>query len=344
MTTPVFFKSDYTLPDKESENTFGKFTYEITGMEHPEKLFKIIPVKPGLFLSFSENSTVKFPDMEFEIKNSPVGFSFFLSGTCVHKFNNFKSKKTVTVTHKPGMNTIFSIPNVTGDMTFDQDKYIACVDLKIDRGLLFSYLQENIDQLSPRVLDLFDDKKQLFFSCPMTRQMLKTTLDIIHPPAYNKNTLSLFYESRALELLALQLEFLSSNNLFQRPFQINNSDLEGIHEARRILLQDIQNPPTIANLARLCGINEFKLKKGFKLTFNATIFSYLKKFRMEQAWHMFTDNNTSVTEAASMVGYTNVSHFITAFKNQFKISPGTLKRTVNPSMIEVPFEPDHLRD
>lgn len=151
-------------------------------------------------------------------------------------------------------------------------------------------------------------------------------LQIIHPPSYTEKTRTLFYESRALELLAIQIECLFGKTLFSSPFHLSESDLERIYAARQRLLEDLQNPPTIAALARLCGINEFKLKKGFKQTFRTTIFAYLKKYRMEKAMQMFRDHNTSVTEVASMVGYTNISHFSAAFRKQFNINPGVLKK------------------
>lgn len=336
MKAPVFFKSDYTAPVKGSKEPFGRLIYEVTGMEEPERFFKIIPIKPGLSLSFSVNSNNDPPFIEYEVRNTPVEFSFFLSGYCINRINGIGSKKTIKFIHKPGMNTVSSLPNITGDMDFDPGKPIACVGLKIDPNLLFSYLEEKLDQLPKKVLELFDNKKQNYFSCPMSREMFTTAMQVIHPPAYTGSSIALFYESRALELTAMQLEILVGKNLFPKPFYLSKTDLESIHEAREILLKDIQNPPTIANLARLCGINEFKLKKGFKQTFSTTIFSYLKKYRMEKAWHMVQEQNQSVTEAASQVGYTNVSHFIAAFHKQFNVNPGTLKKTWNSRQLAIP--------
>ncbi|CCK81447.1 MULTISPECIES: helix-turn-helix domain-containing protein [Desulfobacula] len=331
MSASVFYKSDYTPPDEGSQNPYGRFVYDVTGMANPEQIFKVIPVKPGLCLSFCTNSTKIYPHIEFEVKNAPVDFSFFLSGSCVHRIKGLNPKKTIELVHKPGMNMVSCLPNIEGKMNLDPDQSLACVCLKIDPDLLFSYLEENLDQASQKVRDLFDSKKKTYFTCPMSRDMITTALQIVHPPAYTGSASTLFYESRALELLAMQLKLLGGQHLISKPFHMTGSDLESIHSARHILLEDIQNPPTIATLSRICGINEFKLKKGFKQTFNTTIFAYLKKHRMETAWHMLKEQNISVTEAASMVGYTNISHFSAAFRKQFNINPGTLKKKfINP--------------
>ena len=327
MKESVFCKSDYTAPEEGSHCPFGRLSYEVSGMAEPEELFKIIPVKPGLSLSFITNASHDYPHrIEFEVKNAPVEFSFFLSGSCVQKINGLDPKKNIELTYNAGMNIVSFLPNISGNMNVDPEKSLACVGLKIDRGLLFSYLGKNLNQVSKKVQELFDNNKKTQFICPMSQEMHTAALQVIHPPSYTESARTLFYESRALELLAMQIELLAGNTLFSKPFRLSESDLESIHAARQILLEDIQNPPTIATLARLCGINEFKLKKGFKQTFNTTIFAYLKKYRMKKAWQMFREQDTSVTEVASMVGYTNISHFSAAFRKQFNINPGALKK------------------
>lgn len=53
-------------------------------------------------------------------------------------------------------------------------------------------------------------------------------------------------------------------------------DKQRIFFARDCLLKNIDAPPTLSQLARAAGLNEFKLKKGFKEIFNQTVFEYLK--------------------------------------------------------------------
>lgn len=158
--------------------------------------------------------------------------------------------------------------------------------------------------------------------------MAALVMDIIHPPSFTGMTRSLYYESRTLGLLALQLERMTCSGKpcpGTAPFT-GGTDLERLHEARRILVSDLRNPPNISALARQCGLNEFKLKKEFKQTFNTTIFAYLQQVKMEKAWQFLREGSRSVTEAAHEVGYTNISHFSAAFKKQFHMNPGALKK------------------
>lgn len=211
MKKSVFYKSDYTIPKKGSHNPFGQLFYDVNGMAEHENLFTVISVKPGLSLSFIEKSFHNYPQIEFEIKNTPVDFSFCLSGSCVHRINGLDPKKNIELTCKAGMNIISCLPNISGNMEFDPKNPISFVGLKIDRELLFTYLEKDTDRLSKKVLDLFDSNKKPHFICPMSQEMILTALQIIHPPSYTEKTRSLFYESRALELLALQMSMVMLN-------------------------------------------------------------------------------------------------------------------------------------
>ncbi len=55
-------------------------------------------------------------------------------------------------------------------------------------------------------------------------------------------------------------------------------DRQNLFHAREMLIKDIKNPPTIAELSNRAGINQFKLKKGFKIEFETTIFDYYNRY------------------------------------------------------------------
>ena len=41
-------------------------------------------------------------------------------------------------------------------------------------------------------------------------------------------------------------------------------DIEQLHRAKDILVQQAKMPPTLVELARMVGVNERKLKQGFR--------------------------------------------------------------------------------
>ncbi len=96
--------------------------------------------------------------------------------------------------------------------------------------------------------------------------------------------------------------------------------------ARERLLQDLSDPPTIAELARETGLNQLKLKRGFKAVFGHSIYALFQRERMDRARELLQRHG--VTETAMMLGYSNVSHFSVAFRKQFGVLPREVRRGV----------------
>ena len=326
MSQTVFFKSDYT--EATDNSPYGHLVYEFWGMKNPDAIFQMIHVKPGIYLSVCNQPAPPVPGMAFEVNNAPVSFSFLLSGTCRHRVRGLENRKLTEFNSVSGTNMVSTMHHITGDMDFSPDIPVICVDMKIDHRLLYAYIDERKDRLLKGLKGLLTPGRQVYADFPLHCGMASTVMDIIHPPSYTGITRSLFYESRALDLLTLQLEQMTSKSPLssRKKAYPGKKDLERLHEARRLLVSDLKDPPTIASLARKCGLNEFKLKKGFKQAFNTTIFAYLQEVKMKNAWQLIQEGGLSVTEAAYEVGYTNISHFSAAFKKQFHLTPGVLKK------------------
>jgi len=137
---------------------------------------------------------------------------------------------------------------------------------------------------------------------------------------------NVYLKSKALELLALSFGALKWQ---ERP---NPADLMPPREvarmiqARDILLARYEEPPGLAELAALVGVCETRLKMGFRHIFGDTPFGLLRRHRMAVARDLLMVGDVRVSEAASAVGYTNVSHFIDAFTRCYGVRPGALMR------------------
>src|SRR6201999_3899250 len=107
----------------------------------------------------------------------------------------------------------------------------------------------------------------------------------------------LFMEIKTMELMLLQWE-LFGQSLVPAGVLKNKSDVEKIHFAREVLMNRLQHPPTLAELARICGLNEFKLKKGYKEVFGTTVFGHFNAMRMQQAMLLLRNTDRSITEIA----------------------------------------------
>ncbi|MDR3251414.1 MAG: AraC family transcriptional regulator, partial [Tannerella sp.] len=91
--------------------------------------------------------------------------------------------------------------------------------------------------------------------------------------------------------------------------------------AKEIIEQEYRHPPSLRNLALMAGTNECKLKNGFKELFGVTVFGHLFNYRMNLATRYLLDTEKTIQDIAELVGYEHQSHFSTAFKRKFAVSP-----------------------
>jgi AraC family transcriptional regulator, transcriptional activator of the genes for pyochelin and ferripyochelin receptors len=135
----------------------------------------------------------------------------------------------------------------------------------------------------------------------------------------------MYLESKSIEVLALWLEQVCSSD---EPFTTPRvTEIERIYQAKDILLQQIDDPPSLLALARQVGLNDCTLKREFKQVFGTTVFGYLHQSRMQQARSLLLDQQCSVTEVARKVGYRNLCAFSTAFRKTFGVSPKALQKS-----------------
>jgi AraC-like DNA-binding protein len=151
---------------------------------------------------------------------------------------------------------------------------------------------------------------------------MQTILSQLLNAPYQGMVQRIYLESKVLELLALQLaEILETEQNRQSLINLKASDIERIYHAKDILISQYDNPPTLLDLARRVGVNDNKLKLGFREVFGTTVFGYLHNYRMEMAQMLLQEGQQSVAEVASHVGYSNPGHFAAAFKRKFGMSP-----------------------
>ncbi len=186
----------------------------------------------------------------------------------------------------------------------------------------FAKSQNNPETLSDNVLAF---KHASSFSkilplCAKTRMAIEALLN----HNYTDTLENIFINAQTQILLLYSMDCMLGEKTeagFTCKFLANEADREKILKAREILLQHIGEPITIKALSRKVAINECYLKKGFKEIFGTTIFDFYQGQRMEHAKYLLYDKGLSVTEVSSLLGYSSISHFSTAFKKHTGLKP-----------------------
>ena len=97
--------------------------------------------------------------------------------------------------------------------------------------------------------------------------------------------------------------------------------IEKINLAQEILLSNIENPPSLTELAYRVGTNTNKLKKEFKAQFGVPVFKYLQNERLKKAYNLIKTGHKTIQEVAWAVGYDSLGSFSNAFEKKFGYRP-----------------------
>ncbi len=131
----------------------------------------------------------------------------------------------------------------------------------------------------------------------------------------------MFLEAKVLKLLMLQLEQYELLSRKEDLKYVREYDVDKIHLAKTILDNSISASISVIELAHRVGLNDFKLKRGFKEIFKTTVYNYLYELRMQEAKRLLLNTDQSVNEIAAYCSYEFVQSFIKAFKRKYGIPP-----------------------
>lgn len=127
----------------------------------------------------------------------------------------------------------------------------------------------------------------------------------------------LFYKSHITALLSHYFGQLAQ----QQNTKLNALTLEKINLAHEILVANLENPPSLTELAHKIGTNTNKLKKEFKAQFGVPVFKYLQNERLKKAYNLIKNDKKTIQEAAWAVGYDSLGSFSNAFEKKFGFRP-----------------------
>lgn len=152
---------------------------------------------------------------------------------------------------------------------------------------------------------------------------MRRVLDEIADCPPERSLRRLFLESKALELIVLFCDMLSLAPAAPPLTRDTNACLD---KARAFIDARYLHPPTTREIARACYLSETALRRGFKARFGCTVYEYILERRLRMAHDLLESGRYKVKDVAWMVGYTNVSHFIDAFRRHYGLTPGECLR------------------
>ncbi|MGF1519730.1 MAG: helix-turn-helix transcriptional regulator [Nodosilinea sp.] len=204
---------------------------------------------------------------------------------------------------------------------------LASVSVHLDPEVFCDWLGLSDDELPTPLRSLVRPADQQYyerFGTP-TASMQMVLQQLWHCP-YQGLIQRLYLDSKVWELMALVLHEMSDGANPAPAQTLRPDDIERIRQGGQILQTRLDQPPSLLELARLIGINDHKLKVGFRQVFGTTVFGYLHELRLERSRQLLESGDLSVTAAAEAVGFASRGHFAAAFRRKYGVNPGVYAR------------------
>jgi AraC-like DNA-binding protein len=222
-----------------------------------------------------------------------------------------------------GQFNIADAPTLEGTYFLEQGNEYRTLHVFFSSSLLdklfpvFHYLQEWLASDSPTPRLLYRIHSWL-------SPQLKDVIDKILHCSFTGEILEYYRELKAREFICLALT--PQNGEITVTGRLTRRNLEIIRATKNILDRGFDHHVTIASIAQQMGMNEFKLKGGFKQVFGISMFDYLIKKRMQEARSLLLETDKPIKEIASLTGYSTKQSFLNAFKKYFHDTPGSFRK------------------
>ena len=99
-------------------------------------------------------------------------------------------------------------------------------------------------------------------------------------------------------------------------------------ETRWYMEEHLDEPLTIPALSRRACLSATTFKEGFRQLYGLPVHTWLRKQRMERAAQLLHTPGLSLEGVAKAVGYSSVSQFAAAFRQQYGVTPGKYRKNV----------------
>ena len=242
------------------------------------------------------------------------------------KFQNIFSKTEPHLSEKP----LKAIPAVLiGTSRINTDGVIsihtntATINIEVDANYLNGLFE--VSEKSTVLQNLLLNKQPLLFEQLINPYLQKIVDEIVNESV--DETFKLFFLRIKAEELVCRLLMVLKKREEKHLVALNNQDIQNIYKVKEQILEQLEMPPVIKELAVCANMSLSKLKRLFKQIFGNSIFSYYQEFRIKEAARLLKEEKLSVSDVGYQLGFTNLSHFSKVFKEHIGMNPKQYSRT-----------------
>lgn len=291
--------------------------------EFGEGYIQLIKLRPGLALGIVNYRLTESVAVNFAFDFTPIIFSYSVSGIMKYSLDHNDKKKLKGA--MPGHCVITYIPTEwNGIAVPPAGTAVTGVGIYVDPLLCSSLMAGQHDMIPANMRDIINgDREQSYYQVSTLPSFINTVIQQILDCPYDGPLKRMYFESKALELITHSLAQLVPfpADLQRKPPFLPPHEIEKVHLAGELVKFNLQNPPTLLDIAKTVGIPHSKLNVYFRKFYGTTIFNHLREARLVKAKSLLNEGGMNVTEAAYEVGYSSLSHFCKTFREYHGILP-----------------------
>ncbi|NJM23598.1 MAG: hypothetical protein HC907_35750 [Richelia sp. SM1_7_0] len=204
-------------------------------------------------------------EAEYKDASSAFGISFCLAGSSRGKVNGIEEEFNLT----SGQGSVGFALERKGIMEYKAGQRVTVVTLVMAPMMFNNFIDSQVTKIPQQLQKIIDGKCNSFYTqnFEMTSVMKMAAQQILNCP-YQGLTKQLYLESKGIEIIAYYTDLLSQNiEPSPQLIPLKADDITRIYHAKEILSQQMKNPPSLVDLAKIVGLNDYKLKLGFSSLF-----------------------------------------------------------------------------
>lgn len=236
------------------------------------------------------------------------------------KFQNILPKKETLLDTKQSESmpsVLIATSRIYTDDIISIHTNTSTINIEIDANYLNGIFDAS--EQSPVLHSLLQNTQPLLFE-EMIYSSIQEVVDEIIMESVDERFKLFFLRIKAEELICRLLIELEKREE-KRLYPLNTHDILTLYKVKEKILEHLETPPGIKDLASYANMSPTKLKRLFKQVFGNSIFNYYQGFRMKEAAHLLKEEKLPVSEVGYSLGFTNLSHFSRTFEQHIGMKP-----------------------
>lgn len=217
----------------------------------------------------------------------------------------------------------FELENESGTGTITIYQVFPGITITIDFAMITDEMRRVLELLSVDIERI----KEISRIRDFTIIMASKTIEHIFSELYKvpEKIRYGYIRVKVLEMLLVLTGFDMMENKSEHIY-FPEAQIDTVKQIHTFLKEHYKEHYTIEQLSEHFEMSPTVLKKCFKGVYGDSIYSYMKKYRLQIAERLLKENELSIGEIASQIGYLNPNKFTSAFCDEYGMPPTAYRK------------------